>query len=85
MKPVYFSPPEEEMIESLKEIYGITHLEACEQVIMQKRQLAFMYQQRGNFELAKTLFKELGEWNDELEEEFEQQKTYGSKKKIILL
>lgn len=82
---VYFSPPEEEMIESLQEIYGITHLEACEQVIMQKRQLAFMHHQRGAFELAKTILKELDEWNDELEEEFQQQKTYGSEKKIILL
>lgn len=83
--PVYFSPPEEEIIESLREIYGITYLEACEQVIMQKRELAFMHHQRGDFELAKTILKELDEWNDELEEIFQQEITYGSKKKIILL
>jgi hypothetical protein len=85
MKPVYFSPPEEEIIESLQEIYGITHLEACEQVIMQKRELAFMYQQRGNLDLAEVIFKELGEWNDAIAEEFAQNKTYSSDKKIILL
>jgi len=81
---VYFSPPEEEIIESLREIYEITYLEACEQVIMQKRELAFMHHQRGDFELAKTLLKELDEWNDELEEIFQQELTYGSKKTIIL-
>lgn len=81
---VYFSPPEEEIIESLQEIYGITYLEACTQVIMQKRELAFMHQSRGNLELAKTILNELGEWNSELEEEFNNQKTYNPVKKIIL-
>lgn len=81
---VYFSPPEEEIIESLQEIYGITYLEAANQVIMQKRELAFMHQRRGNFALAETLLKELEEWNDDVAEEFEKQKTYGSSKKIIL-
>ena len=85
MTEVYFSPPEEEIIESLCEIYGITHLEACEQVIMQKRELAFKHHQRGDFKLTKTLLLELGEWNDELQEEFDNNVTYGSEKKIILL
>jgi len=84
-REVYFSPPEEEIIDSLQEIYGITYLEACEQVIMQKRELAFMHQRRGEFALAEVLLKQLGEWNDAIEEEFEQQKTYSSKKEIILL
>ncbi len=82
---VYFSPPEEEIIESLREIYGITYLEAADQVIMQKRELAFMHQRRGNFALAETILKELDEWNDEVAEEFDKQKTYSSVKKIILL
>ncbi len=81
---VYFSPPEEEIIESLREIYGITYLEAAEQVIMQKRELAFMHQRRGNLELAETILKELDEWNDEVAEEFNKQKTYSTAKNIIL-
>ncbi len=81
---VYFSPPEEEIIDSLQEIYGITYLEASNQVLMQKRELAFMHQMRGNFALAETLLKELDEWNDEVAAEFDQQKTYGTSKKIIL-
>jgi len=83
---VYFSPPEEEMIDSLKEIYGIGHLQACETVILQKRQNAFVYQQRGNLELAEVLLKELGEWTDDRAEEFEKLEAAGKKyKKIILL
>jgi len=81
---VYFSPPEEEIIESLQEIYEITYLQAATSVINQKRELAFMWQQRGNFELAKTLLKELDEWNDEVAAEFERMETYGTKKTIIL-
>jgi len=81
---VYFSPPEEEIIDSLQEIYGITYLEAANQVLMQKRELAFMHQQRGDFLLAETLLKQIDEWNDEVAEEFEQQKTYGGTKKIYL-
>lgn len=77
---VYFSPPEEEIIESLQEIYEITYLEASHQVIMQKRELAFLHQMRGNFLLAETILRELDEWNDEIAEEFSKQKTYGSKK-----
>jgi len=69
-KTVYFSPPEEEMIESLQEIYGITRLEACNQIIIQKRDLAYQYKMRGNIELSKNIMLELGEWNDEHEEEF---------------
>ncbi len=82
---VYFSPPEEEIIASLQEIYGASYIEACERVIMQKRELAYVHQQRGNYELAKTILKELGEWNDEREEEYKHTKSLSVPKKIILL
>ncbi len=81
---VYFSPPEEEIIASLQEIYGITYLEAADQVVMQKRDLAFQHQTRGNLELAKSILCELGEWNDERQEEFDKQKVPDKPKKIIL-
>ncbi len=81
---VYFSPPEEEMIDSIQEIYGITYIEAVNQVIIQKRDLAFQHQRRGNFLLAETLLKELDEWNDEIAEEMNKQKTYGTTKKIYI-
>ncbi len=82
---VYFSPPEEEMIDSLKEIYGIGHLEACETVISYKRQNAFIYQQRGNLDLAEVLLKEIGEWSDIMAEEFEKLEATGKKYKKIIL
>ena len=82
---VYFSPPEEEINESLQEIYEITYLEATNQVIMQKRELAFMHQHRCDFRLAETILKELDEWNDEVAKEFNDKKTYSTKSKIILL
>ena len=62
-KGVYFSVAEEEMITSLQEIYKITEIEAVEAVISNKRQNAWMYQQRGNLELAEVLLRELGDWN----------------------
>jgi len=85
IKEVYFSPPEEEIIESLQEIYGITHLEACENVIMQKRELAFMHSRRGNYELERTILRELGEWTDAQEEDFKNRNLNNPENKIILL
>jgi hypothetical protein len=84
LKTVFFSIGEEEIIESLQEIYNITRLEACDQVIMQKRELAYQHQMRGNLELAKSLLLELGEWNDEREEDFQKVQS-STNKKIILL
>lgn len=85
-KGVYFSVAEEEMITSLQEIYKITEIEAVEAVISNKRQNAWMYQQRGNLELAEVLLQELGEWNATWEETFEELRADGKEyKKIILL
>lgn len=84
MNNVYFSPPEEEIIDSLQEIYGITHMEACEQVIMQKRELAFQHGCRGNFELEKTLLLDLGEWTDIREENFKKTLDIPKENVIIL-
>ena len=85
-KGVYFSVAEEEMITSLQEIYKITEIEAIEAVISNKRQNAWMYQQRGNLELAEVLLRELGDWNTVWEETFAELREAGKEyKKIILL
>lgn len=85
-KNIYFCPAEEEMIKSLQEMYGIGVEQARETVIRDKRQNAFMYQQRGNLELAEVLLKELDEWNETWEEEFASLRADGKEyKKIILL
>lgn len=85
MSEVYFSVAEEEMIESIIEIYGVTEEQAKESVISNKRQNAWMYQQRGNLELAEVLLKELGEWNDTWAEEFEELRSNGKEYKKIYL
>jgi len=85
MPEVYFSVAEEEMIESIIEIYGVTEVQAKASVISNKKQNAWMYQQRGNLELAEVLLRELGEWNDTWAEEFEELRADGKEYKKIIL
>jgi len=55
-------------------------------VIIQKRELAFFHRGRGNFELERTIRIELGEWTDDLENEFQSRDlSDDSNKEIILL
>ena len=54
-KDVYLSVTEEEMVASLQEIYNVTEAQAVQSVISNKKQNAWMYQQRGNLQLAETL------------------------------
>ena len=84
-KDVYFSVAEEEMIASLQEIYNVTEIEAVQAVIGNKKQNAWMYQQRGNLELAEVLLRELGEWNSTWEEEFARLREEGKEYKKIIL
>lgn len=70
MSEVYFNIAEKEIIEALRENFGITYLEACEQVLKQKQQAAYMYSCRGEFDLAEHLLKEINEWNDEVARDF---------------
>lgn len=69
-KHVYFSIAEKEIIELLREEFKITYIQACSQVIAQKREAAYRYSQRGNFDLAEHMLREICEWNDETEKEF---------------
>ncbi len=84
-KDVYFAPAEIEMIESLQEMYNIGYEQARNTVIRDKRQNAFLYQQRGNLALAEVLLKELGEWNETWEEEFNNIRKDGKEYKKIIL
>lgn len=69
-KEVYFSVGEKEMIEILRDEYKVTYLEACDYVIGQKRELAWMHSRDGKFDLAEQILTEICEWNTELEAEF---------------
>ncbi len=82
---VYFAAAELEMIVSLQEITGCGEEQARLTIICDKRQNAYMYQQRGNLELAEVLLRELDEWNETWEEEFKQLRANGKEYKKIIL
>ena len=46
---------------------GATKIQAHEEVIQYKREMAVYHEQQGNVELAKQLLVEIGEWNEEHE------------------
>ena len=72
-KEIYFSVGEQNIIEELQEVYGVTYLVACEKVIDQKRELAWMHSKMGNFDLAEQILREISEWNSQIAEDFEKQ------------
>jgi len=68
MEKVIFSEAEKEIMENLQETMGLSAIEAADNVVRYKRNLALYYEQKGNFELAKHLLIELGEWDDSREQ-----------------
>lgn len=80
----YLSAAEKEIIKTIQEMFGVTELEATEQHIMSKRELAYVYAQRGQFELAEHLYKELDEWNEEIRDWFKEIRAKKEPKKIIV-
>lgn len=84
MKNPQLSVGEQNIVAELQRNFDITEIEATDSVLAQKRELAFIHHTKGHFELARQLMKELDEWTEEAEKDyqkFEQSKT----KKIILL
>lgn len=60
-KEPHFSNAEQEIIESLVDSFGITKIEAIEEVIKQKRELAYCHEKMGNKQLSEQLLKEIGD------------------------
>lgn len=56
-----FSVGEQEIIEGLVQTFGITYIEAVEEVVKQKRELAYYHKRLGNEELSEQLLKEIGD------------------------
>lgn len=84
MKNPQLSVGEQSIVNELQRNFDITEIEAIDQVLAQKRELAFIHHNKGNFELARQLMIELDDWSEEAEKDYqkyEQSKT----KKIILL
>jgi hypothetical protein len=60
-REVYFSVAEQNIIEMLQEDFGITYLEAADQIIKYKREQVLYHQMNGNEKMADKLLEELGE------------------------
>jgi len=75
---IFLSIAEEEIVQYLAG-YMVTdmdktetesQIDAIQEVIQQKRELAYAHGRRGNLTLMRHLRKELDEWNDEDEEHY---------------
>jgi len=70
-KEIYFSIAEKEIINWMVNQAGTTQIEAVEHVISQKRELAYIHGQRGNLALQRQLLKEINEWDDQAEQDYQ--------------
>lgn len=61
MGKVIFTLAEEELIEQLMDTFGITKLQAVEEMIKYKRDQAEYYEKIGQAEIAKMLREQIGE------------------------
>ena len=73
MNKVILTEAEKEIIEHMRETMGMTLIEATDNVILYKRNLALHYEQTGNLDLAEHLLKELGEWDESRRDEMKSQ------------
>ena len=64
MNKVIFTEPEKEIIEEMQETMGMTLIEATDNMVHYKRNLALYHEQKGNVELAEHILRELGEWDE---------------------
>lgn len=79
---IYLSVAEEEMVSQLQSMFNITIIEAVEKVIEQKRELAYIWRQRGNLELSRQISKEIDEWTEENESQYQ---SIQKQEKLIIL
>jgi len=71
-KDIYFSIAEKEIISWMIRQAGITEIEAIDHVLKQKRELAYIHGQRGNLELQRQILKEINEWSEDDESNYNQ-------------
>lgn len=82
-KNIHLNIAEQEWLVHMQKMFGCTEQEALNEIIMYKREQAYMYEKRGMLELARQIKKEIDEWDDKQEEDFKQYET-NKNKKIIL-
>ena len=71
-KNIKLSIAEQEWLQVMQKLYGVSEQQALHEIIIYKREQAFGYEQQGNYELARHLLQEIDEWDDEREQEYKQ-------------
>ena len=71
-KNIQLNIAEQEWLQAMQKLYGCTEQEALAEIIEYKREQAFGYEQKGNYELARHLLQEIDEWDDTREQEYKQ-------------
>lgn len=69
---IHLNIAEQEWLGVMQRMYGCSEQQALEEIIVYKREQAFMYEQQGNLALARHILKEIDEWDDSKEEEYKQ-------------
>jgi len=83
-KNIHLNVAEMEWLGVMQRQFNCTEQEALAEIIEYKREQAFVYEQRGNIELARHLLKEIDEWDDSREADYANMPTQASKKIILL-
>lgn len=81
-KNIHLNVAEQEWLVHMQKMFGCTEQEALNEIIMYKREQAYMYEKMGKLEFTRQLLKEIDEWDDKREEDYKQFET--NNKKIIL-
>lgn len=81
---IHLSLAEQEWLGHMQAMFGCTEQEALEEILMYKREQAFMYEQQGNFELSRQILTEIDEWDDIREQEYKQKVSRVNSVKIII-
>lgn len=84
-KNIHLSIAEKEWLGVMMRQFACTEQEALEEIIVYKREQAYGYKQKGNYDLERQLLQEIDEWDDAREQEYKQRGTGDKEKKIILL
>ena len=81
---IQLSVAEQEWLNHMQKMFGCTEQEALNEIIIYKREQAFMYEQQGHYELSRQILMEIDEWDGSREEEFKQFINNKNKTTIIL-
>lgn len=83
-KNIQLSIGEKEWLGVMMRQFGSTEQQALEEIIVYKREQAYGWRQKGNYELERILLQEIDEWDDTREEEYKQVASKEHEIKIIL-